>query len=74
MPASIKEQIRRNLVAIISLVLAILSLSYNTWRMERFGYPRPNVRFLQGYIEDLRVAGVPDESVDELPLLYRSMP
>lgn len=40
MPASIKEQIRRNLVAIISLVLALLSLSYNTWRNELTEYNR----------------------------------
>ncbi|MFU8896653.1 MAG: hypothetical protein ACNA8J_09725 [Gammaproteobacteria bacterium] len=33
--ASFKEQFRRNIVAIISLVLAIVSLSYNTWRNER---------------------------------------
>ena len=31
---SIKEQIRRNMVALISLVIAITSLSYNTWRNE----------------------------------------
>jgi hypothetical protein len=31
---SIKEQIRRNMVALISLVVAITSLSYNTWRNE----------------------------------------
>lgn len=43
MPASIKEQVRRNLVAIISLVLAILSLSYNTWRNELTEHNR-NVR------------------------------
>ena len=34
MPASFRQQVRRNLVAIISLVLALLSLSYNTWRNE----------------------------------------
>lgn len=32
---SIKEQVRRNFVAIISLVIAITSLSYNTWRNEQ---------------------------------------
>ena len=31
---SFKEQIRRNSVALISLVVAITSLSYNTWRNE----------------------------------------
>jgi hypothetical protein len=30
----LKEQIRRNAVALISLVIAITSLSYNTWRNE----------------------------------------
>ena len=30
----IKEQIRRNTVALISLVVAITSLGYNTWRNE----------------------------------------
>lgn len=34
------------------------------WHMERFGYERPNVRFGKGYIEDLKSAGVQDESVD----------
>lgn len=32
---SFKEQVRRNLVALISLVIAITSLSYNTWRNEK---------------------------------------
>jgi hypothetical protein len=41
--ASFKEQVRRNLVAIISLVLALLSLSYNTWRNELTEHNR-NVR------------------------------
>ena len=31
---NIKEQIRRNIVALISLVIAITSLGYNTWRNE----------------------------------------
>ncbi|HKK02671.1 MAG TPA: hypothetical protein VKA17_01985 [Gammaproteobacteria bacterium] len=34
MLASFKEQVRRNMVAIISLTVALLSLSYNTWRNE----------------------------------------
>jgi hypothetical protein len=41
--ASLRGQVRRNLVAIISLVLAILSLSYNTWRNEVTEHNR-NVR------------------------------
>jgi len=32
---SIKEQVRRNMVALISLVIAITSLGYNTWRNEK---------------------------------------
>ena len=31
---SLKEQFRRNMVALISLVIAITSLGYNTWRNE----------------------------------------
>lgn len=34
MKISIKEQFRRNAVALISLVVAITGLSYNTWRNE----------------------------------------
>lgn len=34
MKNSIKEQFRRNAVALISLVVAITGLSYNTWRNE----------------------------------------
>lgn len=34
MPANIKEQLRRNTVAPISLVVAVTSLGYNTWRNE----------------------------------------
>ena len=33
-------------------------------QMERFGYSSPNVEFHQGYIEDLREAGIADNSVD----------
>lgn len=31
---SFKEQVRRNLVALISLAIAVTSLGYNTWRNE----------------------------------------
>ncbi len=34
------------------------------WHMDRFGYEVPNVRFLKGYIEDLKSIGIADESVD----------
>ena len=40
---SISEQIRRNAVAIISLVVALTSLGYNTWRNEQTEMNR-NVR------------------------------
>ncbi|MBF0295239.1 MAG: methyltransferase domain-containing protein [Magnetococcales bacterium] len=33
-------------------------------QMARFGYDRPNVTFLQGYLEDLRSLGIEDDSVD----------
>ena len=36
----IKEQIRRNAVALISLVIAITSLGYNTWRNEASEFNR----------------------------------
>lgn len=32
---SVKEQLRQNLVAIISLIVALTTFSYNTWRNER---------------------------------------
>jgi arsenite methyltransferase len=34
------------------------------WHMSRFGYDRPNVRFIEGFIEDLAAAGIADDSVD----------
>ena len=37
---SIKEQVRRNSVALISLFVAVSGLSYNTWRNERSEYNR----------------------------------
>jgi hypothetical protein len=39
----IRDQLRDNLVAIISLVVAVTSLSYNTWRNEQSEYNR-NIR------------------------------
>lgn len=38
--ATIKEQLRRNTVALISLVVAVTSLGYNTWRNEASEYNR----------------------------------
>ena len=32
--SNLKDQVRRNLVALISLVVAVTSLSYNSWRNE----------------------------------------
>jgi len=32
---SLREQLRRNTVALISIILAVSSLSYNTWRNEK---------------------------------------
>jgi SAM-dependent methyltransferase len=34
------------------------------WHMRRFGYRRPNVRFLKGYIEELGALGLPPASLD----------
>lgn len=38
--SSLKEQIRRNAVAIISLTVAVTALGYNTWRNESSEYNR----------------------------------
>ncbi len=51
---AIKEQLRRNAVALISLVVAITSLSYNTWRNEASEHNR-NQRLVA--IEVLRNLG-----------------
>ncbi len=37
---SFREQLRRNSVALISVFIAVSSLSYNTWRNERTEYNR----------------------------------
>jgi hypothetical protein len=50
----ITDQIQRNAVALISLVIAITSLSYNTWRNEASEYNR-NQRLIS--IEVLRNLG-----------------
>lgn len=34
------------------------------YHMEKFGYRKPNVDFLQGYMEKLGDAGLADESYD----------
>lgn len=43
------------------LAVARRHVDYHT---RRFGYATPNMRFVQGYIEDLATAGIADESVD----------
>ncbi len=40
---SVREQVRNNLVALISLVVALTSLGYNTWRNEQTEHNR-NIR------------------------------
>lgn len=50
----LREQVQRNAVALISLVVAISSLSYNTWRNEASEYNR-NQRLIS--IEVLRNLG-----------------
>jgi len=52
--ASIKQQLQRNVVALISLVVAVTSLGYNTWRNEASEYNR-NQRLVS--IEVLRNLG-----------------
>lgn len=37
---------------------------YIGWHTDKFGYKEPNVTFKKGYIEDLKSAGIEDESVD----------
>ena len=37
---------------------------YVGWHMDKFGYKKPNVEFIKGYIEDLKAAGIEDSSVD----------
>ena len=37
---------------------------YVGWHMDKFGYKKPNVEFVKGYIEDLKTAGIADNSVD----------
>ena len=32
--------------------------------MEKFGYSKPNVAYVQGYIEQLTSAGLPENSFD----------
>ena len=59
----ITEQLRRNAVALISLVVAVTSLSYNTWRNEKTEYNR-NQR--EAAFELLVKLSALDESVNYL--------
>ena len=34
------------------------------WHMDRFGYSQPNIKFMKGYIEDLKDTGIEDNSID----------
>lgn len=37
---------------------------YIGWHMDKFGFQKPNVNFIKGYIEDLETLGIEDNSVD----------
>lgn len=37
---------------------------HQAWQAERYGHARSNVRFVEGYIEDLAACGIADSSVD----------
>ena len=37
---------------------------YVDWHKEKFGYKKANTKFVKGYIEDLKTAGIEDNSVD----------
>lgn len=41
-----------------------LANKYLNTQMDRFGYGKPNVEFRKGYIEDLKSAGIEDNSID----------
>lgn len=60
--ASFKEQVRRNLVALISLAIAVTSLGYNTWRNEVSEHNR-NQRLIA--IELLSMVGEMNQAVLE---------
>lgn len=60
--ATIKEQVRRNLVALISLAIAVTSLGYNTWRNEASEYNR-NQRLIA--IELLSLVGEMNQAILE---------
>ena len=37
---------------------------YVGWHMDKFGYAKPNVEFVKGYIEDLKSSNIEDDSID----------
>ncbi len=41
-----------------------IAMKYQEAQRERFGYKTSNVKFFQGYIEDLQALGIEDQSVD----------
>ncbi|XP_063818011.1 arsenite methyltransferase-like isoform X2 [Pseudophryne corroboree] len=41
-----------------------LSQKYTDYHMKRFHYQQPNINFVNGYIEDLKSAGLEDQSYD----------
>ncbi len=41
-----------------------IARKYLPVQMKKFGFPQSNVRFLKGYIEDLKSLGIPDEYFD----------
>ncbi|XP_073541416.1 BLOC-1-related complex subunit 7 isoform X3 [Phyllobates terribilis] len=41
-----------------------ISKKYIDYHMKKFGYQQPNINFVNGYIEDLKSAGVGDKSFD----------
>ncbi|MGH1374719.1 MAG: methyltransferase domain-containing protein [Alphaproteobacteria bacterium] len=42
----------------------LVARQYLGWHMDKYGYETPNVEFVQAYIEDLKTAGIADNSVD----------
>lgn len=41
-----------------------LAKTHINWHMEKFGYTKPNVEFKKGYIENLKEAGIEDQTID----------
>ena len=64
MTRNIKKQVRRNAVALISLVVAITSIGYNTWSNEHSEFNRNQrqasfqILLTLGELQELAVNGV----------------